>query len=398
MFDSHRQLANAWLGLLLFLSPLVFGLVACGPARVITQQPAKTIEKPEIADSTDAFFPIKTNDHFYSLIDAAGTELVEKSRYSKCSQGSIHLTEVFGQFIGQNSVLMLSDEKWLFVTKGRAELLDPVCATSEVREVLHLGDSVFRVDCRKSVNKLGSFVFDPLGKWNATDIVPLLPFHEGYCVVESKGKQGIVDRQGQFVVSPTYDAARSFSDGRAAVKTGGLWGFVDETGEEVIAPQFAGVSPFENSIALAKRSGVKNLELIDASGQTIRHFEIDPDFNFEVLRGFQSGTRFFRGGQSKNGDALFGIVNSNGEVVLEPSLLYPGPAACFVDDHLIVQMIQPSKGGGVDIVQSRILDRSGSLGPLVKRAAWNPFSLGLACDRECKLGYVNLAGESVWTP
>ncbi|MEO1525266.1 MAG: WG repeat-containing protein [Planctomycetota bacterium] len=381
-----------------FATAIFFASSSCKPApespKPLTQ--SATIEIPTISPETDAFFPIQASQHFFSLIDRTGTELIEKSRYTKCSRGHLNSSGLFPQFMGQESVLLLSKEKWLFITQGSVKLLTPACATSEVNEVLNFGESVFRIDCRKPSNP-SSFVFDPFGKWSTTDLVPLRPFQEGKCVVRSNDKIGFVDRNGRFVVQPTYDAAQSFSDGLAAVKTGELWGYIDESGTEVIEPQFAGVSEFENGIALARRPSDKQLEQIDGTGKRVGPFTIDPDSQFEELRGFQDGNRFYRGGQSQNGEAIYGLVSRRGEIVLQPSLLYPGPFARFADDHLVVRVLTP-RPTGAETLEYRIMNRRGELGASVKRAFWNPFALGLACDRTCECGYIDSEGNTVWKP
>ena len=53
------------------------------------------------------------------------------------------------------------------------------------------------------------------------------------------GLWGFVDEDGEEVIPPSYEGARSFSGGVAAVCQDGLWGFVDEEGQLVVDFQFA---------------------------------------------------------------------------------------------------------------------------------------------------------------
>ena len=58
------------------------------------------------------------------------------------------------------------------------------------------------------------------------------------------GLWGFVDEDGEEVIAPAYDQARSFSGGVAAVCKDGLWGFIDEEGQLVVDYQFADAGYF----------------------------------------------------------------------------------------------------------------------------------------------------------
>jgi hypothetical protein len=51
-------------------------------------------------------------------------------------------------------------------------------------------------------------------------------------------KWGFVDAEGNVLIAPKYEMARSFSHGLAAVCQNGRWGFIDPNGEVVIDMQF----------------------------------------------------------------------------------------------------------------------------------------------------------------
>ena len=53
-----------------------------------------------------------------------------------------------------------------------------------------------------------------------------------------------MDEDGEEVIAPAYDQARSFSGGVAAVCKDGLWGFIDEEGQLVVDYQFADAGYF----------------------------------------------------------------------------------------------------------------------------------------------------------
>ena len=64
-------------------------------------------------------------------------------------------------------------------------------------------------------------------------------FYDGtYAAVKSGDKWGFIDKDGNMVLEPLYEDARSFSGGMAAVRYGGKWGLIDSGFEMAVAPQF----------------------------------------------------------------------------------------------------------------------------------------------------------------
>jgi hypothetical protein len=64
------------------------------------------------------------------------------------------------------------------------------------------------------------------------------------------GKCGFIDKQGQFIIKPSFDAAFSFSEGLAPVKAGAAWGYIDRKGEMVISPKFQLAENFSEGLAV----------------------------------------------------------------------------------------------------------------------------------------------------
>ena len=62
---------------------------------------------------------------------------------------------------------------------------------------------------------------------------------DGLIAACAGGKWGFVDLEGNTVIAPAYEQARSFSNGLAAVCKDGKWGFIDPQGNLVIEYQFA---------------------------------------------------------------------------------------------------------------------------------------------------------------
>lgn len=58
------------------------------------------------------------------------------------------------------------------------------------------------------------------------------------------GKWGYIDTEGNWVLEPMYEGARSFCNGYGAVCEEGKWGFIDRNGELAVECQFEDVSSF----------------------------------------------------------------------------------------------------------------------------------------------------------
>ena len=70
-------------------------------------------------------------------------------------------------------------------------------------------------------------------------------FEDGLAAVKEKGRWGVIDMTGRYIVSPTYkDTGAAFQEGRLAVKSQkNLWGYIDREGKEIIPLAYKAVSP-----------------------------------------------------------------------------------------------------------------------------------------------------------
>ncbi|MDL2325437.1 WG repeat-containing protein, partial [Ruminococcaceae bacterium OttesenSCG-928-A16] len=79
---------------------------------------------------------------------------------------------------------------------------------------------------------------------------------EGAAAVKTGGKWGFVAADGQLLIAPQYNNARSFSNGLAAVQQGDAWGFINENGEMVIEARFEDARDFnDQGSAFVKEEG-----------------------------------------------------------------------------------------------------------------------------------------------
>lgn len=119
-------------------------------------------------------------------------------------------------------------------------------------------------------------LIDRQGNWIVRDeFDDHLVFFEKRAFVEKDGRWGMIDRDGRWIVEPTFASAGGFSGGLAPVEDvdTGLYGFIDRSGEIVIEPQFEEIGRFHHGLAHASRPGEK-FGFIDESGE----FVIPPRF------------------------------------------------------------------------------------------------------------------------
>lgn len=120
-------------------------------------------------------------------------------------------------------------------------------------------------------DKYEEIVLDELGRYIVDDLIIVKETEGQYCfldkdwkeicsincdnidiyresewiAVEISGKWGFVNSEGEIVIEPTYEAAKSFSCGLAGVCKDGLWGFINPDNEVVIDYQFHEVGYFD---------------------------------------------------------------------------------------------------------------------------------------------------------
>ncbi|MDO5089994.1 MAG: WG repeat-containing protein [Cardiobacteriaceae bacterium] len=92
-------------------------------------------------------------------------------------------------------------------------------------------------------------------------------FREGMAAVKKNGRWGFIDASGRMIIAAQYDNALSFGEGRAPVEKNGRWGFIDASGREVITPRYDKVWPFENGRAIVVNNG--HHRQIDRNGQNM---------------------------------------------------------------------------------------------------------------------------------
>lgn len=137
-------------------------------------------------------------------------------------------------------------------------------------------------------------------------------FFDGLLCVEKDGKWGAVNAEGVWVIEPQFDKLACFENGVAKATVGDYYGYINTAGEWVVEPQF-----IENYDDFSE--GLVGAETDDKVGY------IDAQGNWKiVLSGFEwTILGEFEGGvASVNTDRGAGIINKDGEWVVEPTYRY----------------------------------------------------------------------------
>jgi hypothetical protein len=83
--------------------------------------------------------------------------------------------------------------------------------------------------------------FKRVGDFSAAD-VDVLTENGWFAFQDDSGKWGFADMEGQVMIEPQYEAAKSFSNGVAAVSVDGKWGYINQANELIVEPQFSACS------------------------------------------------------------------------------------------------------------------------------------------------------------
>lgn len=93
----------------------------------------------------------------------------------------------------------------------------------------------------------------------------------GLAVVEQRGKQGLINAAGQFIVPPVYQSISDFSEGRATVIDEAGFRVIDDNGRTITAKPFAYIGSYSNGLAVfseTNAAGASRYGYLDLQGRT----------------------------------------------------------------------------------------------------------------------------------
>ncbi|MBR3933037.1 MAG: WG repeat-containing protein [Clostridia bacterium] len=148
----------------------------------------------------------------------------------------------------------------------------------------------------KAGNLLCEPVFEAVGTFS----------DNGYVAVKKDGFWGYVDENADYIVEAKFSTAYEFAQNKmAAVSVSGSYGFIGEDGEYTIAPQYDRAQSFTADNLAAVKTGDK-WGYIDDTGSAV----IEP--KFEEAFPFENGYAVIKQ------YGLYGLIDTEGNVVIKP--------------------------------------------------------------------------------
>ncbi|WP_345241927.1 WG repeat-containing protein [Pontibacillus salipaludis] len=175
------------------------------------------------------------------------------------------------------------------------------------------------------INKEGEWAIEPT--FDAAR-----PFYNERALVYTEGAHGFINQEGELVIPPQYRSAKDFKDGYAPVFKDDQWGYIDKSGDMVIDPTLDEAYHFNDGVALVIKNG--QYQYIDTNGDQV------------MGQTFEKGYGFSEGVAPVSVDGQYGYVDKEGTMKIEPQYDRAFP---FHDGHATVCIDQKcgviNKGG-----------------------------------------------------
>lgn len=283
----------------------------------------------------------------YTAIESEKWGYIDKNgEFSICPQFD------FASEFAMNRALVCYDDKSAVIDENGNEVLsvknNPIFLSND-------GKIIMKEELSTTIDSLYS-IFDSNGKLLFTH--QCLDFGGFGCgmarvLIDSHKKYdvlyGFMNEHGIYSISPTpFLSLENFSENLACfcVKRNGrsFYGFIDPTGKRVIPPLYAFVSNFNMGLAPVKYNANDSVVLyIDKNNSTILKLDIDHGYRFsddgfaKVKKGNKYGFIDKKGNQIiqcqyieasnfqekqcvvKDSNGYFGVINHNGNIVIEPA-------------------------------------------------------------------------------
>lgn len=188
------------------------------------------------------------------------------------------------------------------VMEGNGILLDAVGMT----EVIRIDQDLYNVRFRDG--KLGLL---GIKGWlvNPTDSLEKIENgSEGYFPARKKGQYGYVNREGKWLIKPTYDLSLNYSEQIAAFKSGLYWGAIDNYGKVILNPEWEEIKAFQGGFGVGKKEN--------------RFYLFSKEGNQLTPGGFSKICRIDNGYFLVENDQKVGLLDPNGKQVLSPDYEY----------------------------------------------------------------------------
>lgn len=340
----------------------------------------------------EGFMPVKRNN-LWGVVDTLGNEVVAPL-----------YDEIF-EFKNGHAVVHKYGKSGLINSTGK--LVIPFDYDSDMGITQYDGYSIV-----KSNNKYG--VMSHNGLSIAGTVYDMIqPYSEGIAQVQKNGKKGYIDASGYEVVRPEYDDVRPFYEGRARVQQDGKYGFVNADGKVAVPIVYDGAKERFNEGFAGVLKG-DNWGFVNTDGKVVIPTVYEQVDNFSegyarVKRGVKEGFvdttgkvaitlsydkvgKFSEGyapimKADKQGNKLWGFIDKKGIISIPLQFLWAGNFS----NGLAWVVNEQEKYGFVDI--------SGNLVIPFEFDDAREFSEGYAAVRKNnKWGFIDTAGKFAVTP
>ena len=241
--------------------------------------------------------------------------------------------------VHNNSVEPVAGEKIYFWDMNSGKKSDVFDFASDFHEGLAF------VGLRKKgfgyINTDFEFVIEPVYE-------DVSPFENGIAKVYRDGKEGFINRSGEFLFDPQlltdrkYSEIGDYTDGLCMVSAmpvlerdfvsrnhgynnPGIWGFIDTKGEEAVKPQYVFAENFQHGTAIAaKGEWVFDPEDFIYTPNDVRWGVIDKngnevvEFKYSCIRRVSLDGRFFAVCCTVGEKEVWGVADSDGNLLIEP--------------------------------------------------------------------------------
>jgi hypothetical protein len=173
-------------------------------------------------------------------------------------------------------------------------------------------------------------------------------FTEGLAPVGYRGKKGLIDKEGNFVIKLQYNKADNFHEGLAAVQKDWRWGFIDRKGNVVIPFQYGEAFSFDGGIAPVKKDG--KWIVIDKTGAV--RFKTD----YEKIYPFQEGVARVETRHEKNKNGIANnLIDTEGDLLFKKDYNLDGN---FSEGCIFVYDMELGKGYFLDRNEKKTIQQN----------------------------------------
>lgn len=235
-------------------------------------------------------------------------------------------------------IYSVSDDYIVPVAPSEADPDRHIVLSAQLTEIDDFSEDLAKAvseDKNGFINHQGNWILpsDPDNRWATFNGYPHTVFSEGLAAVRIKDRYGYVNKTGEIVIQPQFTEANPFKEGSALVaikdpnykgqpypQTPNLYGYINREGEYIAEPQFIQGNSFEAGLASVTNLVENGFEygFINPEGERVIRL------NSMIYGGFYDGLASFRTEGLEAADRLYGYIDKQGTVVIQPQFKHAG--------------------------------------------------------------------------